>query len=164
MNRAMRSFLFALGVLVLGAMALCSPRSDVPTPVVQTPVPEATSDRPTASVTEAAPNARGSSTKGFRSVPHLADHFEKHGAEFGASSAAEYLALAQSLRDAPRGNDVLEIVRPTDGVISRFDRSSGAFLAVDPDGTIRTFFKPNDGEAYFRRQAKRLPRNDGARP
>jgi hypothetical protein len=32
-----------------------------------------------------------------------------------------------------------------------------AFLAVNRDGTIRTFFKPNDGEAYFRRQASRTP-------
>jgi pyocin large subunit-like protein len=63
------------------------------------------------------------------------------------------------LRDAPVGGDIVEVVRQSDGVISRFDRGSGAFLAADPDGTIRTFFKPNDGEAYFRRQARRSPRS-----
>jgi pyocin large subunit-like protein len=52
---------------------------------------------------------------------------------------------------------VLEIRRPSDGVVSRFDRRSGAFLAFDSDGTIRTFFRPNDGESYFRRQARRAP-------
>ncbi len=26
-------------------------------------------------------------------------------------------------------------------------------------GSIRTFFKPNDGEAYFRRQARRSPQS-----
>lgn len=66
----------------------------------------------------------------------------------------EYLHLAQSLRDRPAGGAVLEAVRG-DGVVTRFDRASGAFLACDPDGTIRTFFKPHDGEAYFRRQLAR---------
>lgn len=67
-----------------------------------------------------------------------------------------YLAAAQALRDAPAGGDVLEL-RRRDGVVTRFDRASGAFLAVNRDGTIRTFFKPNDGAAYFRRQASRTP-------
>ena len=49
---------------------------------------------------------------------------------------------------------MLELRRP-DGSVSRFDRASGAFLAFDADGTIRTFFKPNDGERYFERQAGR---------
>ncbi|MEP6832119.1 MAG: hypothetical protein ABJB74_01945 [Gemmatimonas sp.] len=38
-----------------------------------------------------------------------------------------------------------------------FDRSAVDCLAFDHDGTIRTFFKPNDGERYFRRQANRPP-------
>jgi pyocin large subunit-like protein len=67
---------------------------------------------------------------------------------------AEYLRLAQSLRDRAAGGDVLEAVRGC-GVVTRFDRASGAFLAFDPDGTIRTFFKPYDGERYFRRQLSR---------
>ena len=62
--------------------------------------------------------------------------------------------MAQLLRDAPLGSTVLEIRRP-DGTVSRFDRASGAFIAFDADGTIRTFFKPNDGEVYFSRQLKR---------
>ena len=28
-------------------------------------------------------------------------------------------------------------------------------IAFNRDGTIRTFFKPNDGERYYRRQAER---------
>jgi len=91
---------------------------------------------------------------GFRSPDRLAEHFEKHGREFGATSAADYLARAQALRDRPPGGDVLEMVR-ADGVTCRFDRASGAFLAFNRDRTIRTFFRPADGEAYFRRQASR---------
>jgi hypothetical protein len=91
---------------------------------------------------------------GFHNPRQLNEHFEKHGAEFGNVSRAEYLARAQRLRDAPLDRNVIEIVR-ADGVITRFDRASGAFIAFDRDRTIRTFFRPNDGEAYFRRQARR---------
>jgi len=91
---------------------------------------------------------------GFRSAGALDDHFAKHGREFGSVTKAQYLALAQSLRDAPIGPQLIEAPR-ADGVTCRFDRKSGAFLAVNADLTIRTFFKPNDGEAYFRRQLER---------
>jgi pyocin large subunit-like protein len=89
---------------------------------------------------------------GFRSADRLAEHYAKHGREFGTISQAEYLRRAQALRDAPLSDSVLEI-RRADGVVSRFDRATGSFIAFDPDGTIRTFFRPNDGENYFRRQA-----------
>lgn len=91
---------------------------------------------------------------GFRSSERLAEHYAKHGAEFGEVSEPGYLLLAQALRDRPVEGEVLERVR-RDGVVTRFDRASGAFLAFDADLTIRTFFKPNDGEAYFHRQARR---------
>ena len=73
---------------------------------------------------------------GFRSTARLVEHYEKHGREFGSVSQTQYLQLAQQLREAPVGGDIVEVVRQSDGVISRFDRASGAFLAADPDGTI----------------------------
>lgn len=91
---------------------------------------------------------------GFASRQKLVEHYEKHGREFGTINQAEYLRQAQALRDRSTGGEVLETVR-ADGVITRFDRATGAFLAFDPDATIRTYFKPNDGEDYFRRQSKR---------
>lgn len=91
---------------------------------------------------------------GFRSRKNLDEHFAKHGGEFRGMSKAEYLLAAQTLRDAPVGGEIEEIVRG-DGTASRFDKASGAFIAFNRDGTIRTFFKPNDGERYFRRQAQR---------
>ncbi len=84
------------------------------------------------------------------------EHFEKHGAEFPGLTLDTYLQAAQTLRDVPAGGDILEL-RRNDGVVTRFDKQTGAFLAANRDGTIRTFFRPNDGEAYFRRQARRLP-------
>jgi pyocin large subunit-like protein len=91
---------------------------------------------------------------GFRSRQQFEEHFAKHGREFGNVTPDEYLHLAQELRDAPAGGPILEIAKP-DGVITRFDKRSGAFGAYNRDRTIRTFFKPNDGERYFRRQASR---------
>lgn len=94
---------------------------------------------------------------GFATRQKFLDHYDKHGAEFGSISKEEYLRQAQELRDRPAGGDVLEAVR-ADGVVTRFDRRAGAFLAFNPDLTIRTYFKPNDGENYFRRQSKRKER------
>jgi hypothetical protein len=94
---------------------------------------------------------------GFRSPQHLLDHWTRHGREFDATTPSDYLALAQALRDAPTGGSVLERVR-ADGVVTRFDRATGTFIAFDPDLTLRTCFRPADGEAYFRRQAMREAR------
>ncbi len=91
---------------------------------------------------------------GFRSHRQFEEHFAKHGSEFGNVTPQRYLQMAQDLRDAPSGGPILQVVKPS-GIITRFDRRSGAFGAYNPDRTIRTFFKPNDGERYFRRQAAR---------
>jgi len=94
---------------------------------------------------------------GFFSRQKLIDHYEKHGREFGAITMEEYLFRAKTLRDRPIGGKVLEFVR-SDGVITRFDRTNGDFIAFNPDGVIRTFFRPSAGEAYFRRQAREKKR------
>jgi pyocin large subunit-like protein len=91
---------------------------------------------------------------GFRSHERLVEHYRKHGHEFGTIDMDRYLSLAQELRDRPVGGMILEQVRD-DGVIVRYDKSSGAFIAFDRDGTIRTFFRPNRGDAYFRSQLQR---------
>ena len=93
-------------------------------------------------------------TVGFVSERRLDEHYDKHGAEFGRITRQDYLRQAQLLRDAAAGGPVLQTVR-ADGVTTKFDRQTGAFIAFNPNGTIRTFFKPNDGERYYRRQAER---------
>lgn len=91
---------------------------------------------------------------GFRTSQLLDAHYKKHGREFGNVGKQEYLRMAQELRDAPPGPNLLEAKRP-DGAFSRFDRKRGWFGAYNRDRTIRTFFIPTDGERYFRRQARR---------
>lgn len=135
----------ALSLLLLALTGLAcrqaaAPTREVPAPSV-TPV-------------NAANNFQVRTQIGFASRQKYLDHYEKHGREFGTLSAEEYLRQAQTLRDRPASKDVLEVVR-ADGVISRFDQQSGAFLAFNQDLTIRTFFKPNDGVNYFWRQSRR---------
>lgn len=114
---------------------------------------------PTPAHNDARASAQASTAKihseiGFATRRKFLDHYDKHGAEFGSISKEEYLRQAQALRDRPAGGDILEVTR-ADGVVTRFDKQSGAFLAFNPNLTIRTFFKPNDGERYFRRQSRR---------
>ena len=97
---------------------------------------------------------RPGNSVGFANSERLEEHYQKHGAEFGNITQQDYLHQAQLLRDVAVGGPVIEAVR-RDGVFTRFDRQTGAFIAVNPNGVIRTFFKPNDGERYFRRQSER---------
>lgn len=151
----------ALGFALFSLAAACS-RGDAGVAQQQTPAaqsvpaatPTQTPQRP-ASPASRVSNAIKRPNVGFRSRAQFNEHFQKHGAEFGDIAQEEYLRQAQMLRDAPVGGTIEEI-RRDDGTVSRFDRSTGAFLAFNRDGTIRTFFKPNDGEAYFRRQASRV--------
>ncbi len=145
----------------LGAALLCGVRCDSAPPSALGPPPASrpavtAPESPQLAASEVAGTAVSSphSKLGFRSARLLDEHFLKHGREFGATSPEQYLQLAQALRDAPVGGSVLEIVRG-DGAVSRFDKASGAFIAFEANGTIRTFFRPNDGERYFYRQAQR---------
>ena len=109
--------------------------------------------RPLAPDTASAQTSAGS--VGFVDSRRLDEHYEKHGMEFGHITKQDYLRQAQLLRDAKVGGPVLETVG-ADRVSTRYDRETGAFIAFNPNGTIRTFFKPNDGERYYRRQAERV--------
>ena len=137
----------ALAMSVLLLLAACRQAS---APATQA-LPPSTNASPVAAASQAAikhPDI------GFASRQKWLDHVEKHGREFGNVTADEYLRQAQTLRDRAAGGDVLESVR-RDGVVTRFDKQSGTFLAFNSDLTIRTCFKPNDGANYFWRQSKR---------
>ena len=90
---------------------------------------------------------------GFRTQHLLEEHYAKHGREFGRISQDQYLHFAQQLRDSHPGKFILETRRADHGG-AKFDRRRGWFVAFDGDGTIRTFFVPNDGIRYFERQTK----------
>jgi pyocin large subunit-like protein len=142
--RALAALLAALVLAGCGGSHAAAP----PAPSGTAPAAAAT----TAAAISTVPVPVVISPVGFRSQTDLDQHFAKHGREVGATSESDYLHRAQALRDAPLGDDVAEIVR-RDGVRTRFDRRDGGFVAFNPSGVIRTYFRPADGEAYFLRQA-----------
>jgi pyocin large subunit-like protein len=143
-DRAGRSGVLALLILLFLAIACGSPQAPP------------TQSQKTKDAVEG--NAASSHNKrpdiGFASRQKLVDHYRKHGREFGSITMEQYLRGAQELRDRPAGGAILESDRP-DGSVTRFDRKSGDFIAFNRDGVIRTYFRPTDGEAYYRRQLER---------
>jgi len=134
----------ALVVLVFFVLACCSPQA-----------PPAEVQKGKAALEGSAdPSHVKRPNIGFASRQKLVDHYKKHGREFGAITSEQYLRKAQGLRDRQAGGAMLESARP-DGVVTRFDRESGDFIAFNRDGVIRTYFRPADGEAYYRRQLGR---------
>ena len=101
-----------------------------------------------------APGAFGAAV-GFRSATRLEEHFRKHGREFDAPLCRRIPASGAGAAGPARGRRRCSSTYAADGVVTRFDRASGAFIAFGADGVIRTFFRPNDGERYFERQATR---------
>ncbi len=75
----------------------------------------------------------------FRSEKLWRDHFTKHGAEVGASSKEEYLAMANGVIDNP---DVLSKAETDDGDNDTvyFLEATGEFVVLSGDGYIRTYY------------------------
>jgi pyocin large subunit-like protein len=81
----------------------------------------------------------------------LRGYFRDHGQDFGAGSQEEYARLASLfLQDAPRRNLPMKIDK--DGIIRIYDPTTNTFGAYNPNGTTRTFFKPEEGINYCLRQ------------
>jgi pyocin large subunit-like protein len=80
----------------------------------------------------------------------LADHFDRHGGDFGARDAEHYARLAWEFRQRAR-REGLPAKQDEGGVIRVFEARSRSFAAYNRDGTTRTFFKPRSAD-YFARQ------------
>lgn len=84
----------------------------------------------------------------FQSDEKLKEHYEKHGKAMGFASAEEYLAAANAVvlneealhKTAERWRDVYYLEETND------------FVVVSPQGYLRTYFRPEDGIKYYRRQ------------
>ena len=85
----------------------------------------------------------------FRSEQLLEEHYEKHGKEMGYASAEEYLAGANA---AIHRSDVLQKKEKEDGDDVYYVEATNDLVIVSTDGYIRTYFRPEDGIAYYNRQ------------
>lgn len=90
-------------------------------------------------------DASGSLT--FRNEERLREHFEKHGAEMGFTSAEAYLAAANKVVANPAA---LHKTEAADGDDAYFLESTGEFVVVSQKGYIRTYFLTD--KDYFERQ------------
>ncbi len=85
----------------------------------------------------------------FRSAELLESHYQKHGGEFGNITKEEYLLLANQLIAS---STALRKQEKEDGDTVMYEEESNRFLVLSTDGYIRTFFRPDDGLAYYERQ------------
>ncbi len=87
------------------------------------------------------------SSYSFSSEEALNSHFQKHGYEFGYTSAEQYLQGAISVIENPSSLKKTE----DDGDYVYYLQSTNEIVFVSPSGVIRSYFKPSDGIAYFNR-------------
>jgi len=81
----------------------------------------------------------------------LADHFQRHGADFFAENPEDYARQAHALY-LTRETFQVKIDWEGDGTVRVYDEATNAFGAYNADGTTKTYFKPDNGQAYFDRQ------------
>jgi pyocin large subunit-like protein len=99
---------------------------------------------------------------GFASPSDRADHFKKHGMDFGATSQVEYEQMAVAFLNRRKGAHIFVGTRRSNGDIIRFDRISQAFAVMGHNGIVKTFYKPDpewhgfrSNWAYFRNERRK---------
>lgn len=81
----------------------------------------------------------------------LQDHFNRHGADFGAKNPDDYAAKAWLFLQRAMDEGLPAKQDTSDGTIRVWDGKSHSFAAYNSDFTTKTYFKPNSGD-YFTRQ------------
>jgi pyocin large subunit-like protein len=99
---------------------------------------------------------------GFEDASSRADHYERHGAEFGITSEFDYEQAARDFLNGPIGATILRCVRQGNGDIIRYDIITHAFAVMRSDGIVKTFYKPrvswhrySSNVAYFQAECKK---------
>ncbi len=89
-------------------------------------------------------------TRKYGAAESAAFHFQRDGADFGASSVKDYVAKAKAfVSHPPKGVERLE---RKNGDTLLYDRRSNVFAVVSRDGAPRSMFKPRDGADYWEQQ------------
>ncbi len=99
--------------------------------------------------------------QGFRSQQEFDDHYQKHVIDRGewgkeGITREEYLRKAQELRDTPADGKNVEQIDRADNRVSKYDHRDNGFGVYERDGTVVTYFRPTEKEAYFRNQNGRV--------
>ena len=81
----------------------------------------------------------------------LLDHFNRHGADFGAANADDYAAKAWLFLQQVKDEGLPAKQDESDGTIRVWDGKTHTFAAYNRNFTTKTFFKPLSAD-YFNRQ------------
>ena len=85
------------------------------------------------------------STRGprFASGDLLNEHFQDHRFDFDGETESEYEDLAASFLSNQNNTDILELTRPANDDIVRFNPETDEFGILSSDGHIVTYYKPD---------------------
>lgn len=93
----------------------------------------------------------------------LGDHFKRHGVDFGARSANDYARMSSEFFQRAQRHGLPTKV-DSRGVVRVWDPQSNTFGSYNPNGTTRTFFKPDPSnhpyqtnQDYWNAQPGRAP-------
>lgn len=75
----------------------------------------------------------------------LADHFVRHGTDFNAQTADEYAEMASKFLQESQAARMPTKIGP-DGAVRVYDPATNTFASFNPNGTTRTFYKPNPAQ------------------
>ncbi|HSI64322.1 MAG TPA: hypothetical protein VLE43_14435 [Candidatus Saccharimonadia bacterium] len=98
----------------------------------------------------AAPSAKQT----WGSYRTLQDHYDRHGADFSATSPEDYARQAWEFLQRAMDEGLPAKLDDSDGTIRVWDPKTRAFAAYNRDGTTKTYFKPGSPD-YFTRQPGR---------
>jgi hypothetical protein len=116
-----------------------------PPPIEQPLTGDPAETRP-AATNPSSSNEGPSETARFSSEDLLDGHLEDHGSDFGATTASEYEQQASDFLTNQENQDILEFERVQGyraGDAVRFNPETDEFGVIRPDGTIRTYYRPN---------------------
>jgi len=105
-----------------------------------------------------------SSNRKYSAYENATYHFEKHGAEVGARSYEEWLAMVHGFIHSPPAG--VETIRRNNGDTLFYDTRRNIFAVMTKKGAPRTLFRPYEGAAYWAKQKqieaeRRTLRRDG---
>jgi len=83
----------------------------------------------------------------------LTRHFDDHGADFGAVDEEDYIRKAGKFFSDSQEKNLPTAVNE-EGIIKVYDSETNTFGSYNPDGTIKTFYKPTRGQEYWNDQIK----------
>ncbi len=104
-----------------------------------------------------AKGANAFKVKGFPNKQKLNNHWQNgrtHAAEYapdGITTKEQYEKRAVQLLESPCGNGI-KGYKTKDGLVCRYDAKKNDFAKGSPENGVRTMFKPDDGEEYYRRR------------